>query len=161
MADELRGEVIAPGEGRRVLVGPNWLTLKVGPESGGRLVGLFESEMPAGGGFPLAHLHDDYEEIFYVLEGTIDYRLGDEWIAATAGSTVFVPPGVVHAFHNSSPGVARHLVVHAPVEAVKMIEEVGRTAPDGIAAVLSRYRSRLVEDTGRGRAAFDPTDVDR
>jgi quercetin dioxygenase-like cupin family protein len=140
------GGVIGPGEGRPVTVGPNQLTVKVGPESGARLVGLFESEMPPGGGFPFAHAHDSYEEVFYVLDGVVEYRLGDEWATAPAGSTVFVPPGVVHAFRNSGPLVARHLVVHAPVEALAMIEEVGRTAPEDMPAVLARYDSRLVED---------------
>jgi hypothetical protein len=59
-----------------------------------------------------------------------------------------VPSGVVHAFRNSSPRVARHLVVHAPVEALAMVEEIGRTAPEGFAAVLGRHRSRLVEEPG-------------
>jgi quercetin dioxygenase-like cupin family protein len=157
---EPRGAVIGPAEGRRVPVGPNWLTVKVGPESGGRRVGLFESQMPPGGGFPFAHLHEAYEEIFYVLEGVVEYRVGDEWIAATAGSTVFVPPGVVHAFRNSSPRAARHLVVHAPVEALAMVEEIGRTAPEGFAAVLDRYGSRLVEGTGGANPPFPPPGAD-
>jgi quercetin dioxygenase-like cupin family protein len=160
MTHEPRGDVIGPGEGRRVPVGPNWLTVKVGPESGGRLVGLFESELPPGGGFPYAHLHDAYEEIFYVLEGVIDYRIGDDWLAATTASTVFVPPGVVHAFRNSSPRVARHLVVHAPVEALAMVEEIGRTAPEGFAAVLDRYRTRLVDGIGNAGTPFGSAEVD-
>ena len=159
MAHEPRGTVLGPGEGRRVPVGPNWLTVKVGPESGGRLVGLFESEMPPGGGFPFAHLHDACEELFYVLEAVFDYRLGDEWTAAPAGGTVFVPPGVVHAFRNSTAHVARHLVVHAPVEAVTMVEEIGRTAPEGFAAVLDRYRTRLVGDIGDAGTPFGSTEV--
>ena len=141
-------------------VGPNWLTVKVGPESGGRRVGLFESEMPPGGGFPFAHLHEAYEEVFYVLEGVVEYRVGDDWIAAPAGSTVFVPPGVAHAFRNSSQAVARHLVVHAPVEALAMVEEIGRTAPEGFAAVLGRYRSRLVEGTDEANTPFRPLGAD-
>ena len=117
-------------------------------------MGLFESQMPPGGGFPFAHLHEAYEEIFYVLEGVVEYRVGDEWIAATAGSTVFVPPGVAHAFRNSSSRAARHLVVHAPVEALAMVEEIGRTPPEGFAAVLSRYRSRLVESIDGANTPF-------
>ena len=123
-------------------------------------MGLFESQIPPGGGFPFAHLHETYEEVFYVLEGVVEYRVGDDWIPATAGSTVFVPPGVVHAFRNSSPRVARHLVVHAPVEALAMVEEIGRTAPEGFAAVLGRYRSRLVEGTDEADTPFRPSGAD-
>jgi quercetin dioxygenase-like cupin family protein len=146
MTREAHGAVILPGEGRRIPVGPNHLTVKVGAETGSRLVGIFESELPSGGGFPFGHVHAEYEEVFYVLEGHINYLLGDTWTAAGAGSTVFVPPGVVHAFRNASRRPARHLVVHAPVEALAMIEEVGSAAPHELAAVLEKYRSRLVDD---------------
>jgi quercetin dioxygenase-like cupin family protein len=65
--------------------------------------------MPPGGGFPFGHVHEDWEEVFYVLEGEVEYRLGEAWLPAPTGSTICVPPGAVHAFRNSSqtPGRAR------------------------------------------------------
>lgn len=101
--------------------------------------------MPPGGGFPFAHLHDEYEEVFYVLEGEVEYRLGDGWAAAGTGSTICVPRGVVHAFRNSSGRPARHLVVHASAAALELIELVGRTPRDQWAALFERYDSRLLE----------------
>jgi uncharacterized cupin superfamily protein len=139
------GMAVAPGAGREVRVGPNTLHVKAGAEAGHVLVGVFESTMPPGGGFPFAHLHDEYEEVFYVLEGEVEYRLGDSWAVARAGSTISVPRGVVHAFRNSTKSPARHLVVHAPAAALAAIEEIGRTPRDRWAAVFERHRSRLVE----------------
>jgi mannose-6-phosphate isomerase-like protein (cupin superfamily) len=43
--------------------------------------------------------------MFYVLEGTLTMRLGDETTELPAGSFVCVPPGVVHTFSN--PGETR------------------------------------------------------
>ena len=138
------GAVLPPGGGRRFRIGPNELTVKAAPETGHVLAGVFESSLPPGGGFPIAHLHEEYEEVFYVLDGEIEYRLGDAWTAGTAGSTICVPPGVVHAFRNVSPLPARHLVVHAPVAALAMLEEVGQT-PDKLDEILARHRSRRAE----------------
>lgn len=88
------GRVVPAGEGREVRVGPNVLRVKAGPEVGHTLVGVFESAMPPGGGFPFAHVHDEYEEVFYVLEGEIEYRLGEVWAPH--------PPGARSACHVAS-----------------------------------------------------------
>jgi uncharacterized cupin superfamily protein len=137
---------VPPDGGREIRVGPNSLQVKAARETGHALAGVFESTMPPGGGFPFAHVHDEYEEIFYVLEGEIEYRLGAAWARATAGTTVCVPRGVVHAFRNTSQHPARHLVVHAPAVAIEMIEEIGRTERDKWAAVAARHHSRFADD---------------
>jgi quercetin dioxygenase-like cupin family protein len=106
---------------------------------------VFESTLPPGGGYPLPHVHDEYEEVFYVLEGEIEYLIGDQWTSAPAGSTICVPRGVVHAFRNVSLHPARHLALHAPATALTMIEEAGQNPPEQLEAILAKYRTRLSE----------------
>src|SRR5256885_5242108 len=137
--------IVAAGTGRRFRVGPNELTVKAGPETGHTLATVFESTLPPGGGYPVPHVHDEYEEVFYVLEGEIEYRIGEHWTAAPAGTTVCVPPGTVHAFRNASPHPARHLALHAPAAALTMIEEIGQASEDQVPAILARHRTRLTE----------------
>ena len=137
------GRIVAPGAGRRFRVGPNELTVKAGPETGHRLATVFESTLPPGGGYPLTHVHDEYEEIFYVLDGEIEYLIGSQWTAAATGTTICVPPGVVHAFRNASPHPARHLALHAPPAALAMIEEIGQASEDQLPAILVKHRTRL------------------
>jgi uncharacterized cupin superfamily protein len=140
------GGVVAPGGGRSFPVGELELRVKVGLEQGHALLGIFEAAVPAGAGFTLAHAHDAYEEVFYVLEGELEYRLGDIWTAAPAGSTVCVPRGVVHTFRNASDRPARHLVAHAPVAALELIEELERVPQEAVEALLARHRTRLAGD---------------
>jgi quercetin dioxygenase-like cupin family protein len=116
--------------------------VKVGPHNGSRLIGVIESELPPGGSFP-GHVHDDHEEVFYVLAGEIDYLLGDTWATATTGMTVFIPPGWVHAFRNTGDTPSRHLAIASPADAMTMIEELTVAAPEERNDVLSRYHSRL------------------
>jgi uncharacterized cupin superfamily protein len=139
------GGVVPAGGGRRVRVGPNELRVKAAREAGHSLVGVFESTMPPGGGFPFAHVHEQYEEVFYVLEGEVEYRLGEAWTVAPAGATVCVPRGVVHAFRNSSQAPARHLVVHAPVDALDAIEAIATAGPDQWGGIFAEHHSRLVD----------------
>jgi uncharacterized cupin superfamily protein len=139
------GGVVPAGGGRKVQVGPNELRVKAAREAGHSLVGVFESAMPPGGGFPFAHVHEEYEEVFYVLEGEVEYRLGEGWTVAPAGTTVCVPRGVTHAFRNSSQALARHLVVHAPVEALDAIEAIATAGRDQWGAIMAKHHSRLVE----------------
>lgn len=134
---------VPAGGGRMLRVGPVELHVKAALETGHELLGCFQSRMPPGGGFPFPHLHDEYEEVFYVLEGEIEYLLGDRWTAAPVGTTISVPRGVVHAFRNSTHTAAGHLVVHAPAAALQMIEELGQAPREEWAAILERHHSRF------------------
>jgi mannose-6-phosphate isomerase-like protein (cupin superfamily) len=58
------------------------------------------------------HVHLRHADCFHVLEGALDFTLGGRTFHAEAGTSVVVPPGVVHAFR--SAGRARFLNVHAP-----------------------------------------------
>ena len=144
MTEQAHEFMVGPGQGREAGAGPNRLTMKVGPESGGRQLGIFESAFPPGAG-AFAHRHGTYEEAFYVLEGEIEYRLGDERVVATVGSCVFVPAGVAHGFRNVGEAEAQHLVMVTPMRALEMVEELFRAGPERRAEVLAKHDSELVD----------------
>jgi len=60
------------------------------------------------------HSHDDYVDSFYVLDGEVEFTLGDSTLQAGPGTLVAAPPGVVHGFRTRGPGRARILNLHAP-----------------------------------------------
>ena len=47
------------------------------------------------------HVHHADDEAWYVLEGTLRFRLGDDEIEAGPGSAVFAPRGMPHAYGNA------------------------------------------------------------
>ena len=106
--------VSGPGEGRTIegpVGGP--LTFKArGERTGGRLT-AFENVIAAGEGPPF-HRHAHEDESWYVIEGRLRFRLGDDISDAPAGAFVFVPRGVPHCFQNTGDGDARILVVFTP-----------------------------------------------
>src|SRR5262249_8633314 len=66
-----------------------------------------------GGGRPLLHLHN-FDETFYVLEGELTFRLGDDLVDRRAGELAFAPRGAAHTYANLSWAPARALLVMTP-----------------------------------------------
>ncbi|HJQ56765.1 MAG TPA: cupin domain-containing protein [Vineibacter sp.] len=64
------------------------------------------SVIEPGAGAPL-HAHKDVDEIFIVLEGTLDIRIGDERHLVAADHTIAIPAGVPHAFTAVGPTPVR------------------------------------------------------
>jgi quercetin dioxygenase-like cupin family protein len=60
------------------------------------------------------HVHTREDELFYVLEGKIAYRVGDVRAEVSAGHTVFAPRNIPHGFIVTSPEPARYLIVYSP-----------------------------------------------
>ena len=105
--------VIPPDGGESIgAFGSDILFKLEGTNTGGRLcLGL--ATTPPGGGPPL-HVHHTDDELFIVVEGTLEVRSGSEWIPARAGSVVYLPRGVPHTFRNSGNTPSRHWVLTAP-----------------------------------------------
>jgi quercetin dioxygenase-like cupin family protein len=105
---------VGPGEGETVqgpAGGP--LTFKARGEQTNGALTLFENVIAPGDGPPL-HTHAGEDESWYVLEGVLRFRLGDEVASAPAGAFVFVPRGTPHCFQNVGEGPARIIVMFTP-----------------------------------------------
>jgi mannose-6-phosphate isomerase-like protein (cupin superfamily) len=63
---------------------------------------------------PGAHSHESNDDIFYVLEGTVTFLVGDHKIDASKGAFIRVPAGVMHDFENNSDARAGFLNIYIP-----------------------------------------------
>lgn len=89
-----------PGQGKSVqLAGQPMHFLVTGEDT--KYTSMFEWTIPPGFSTGL-HVHRVQEETFYVLEGECDWQVGDERVRATAGTYLFLPPGVPHNIANSA-----------------------------------------------------------
>ncbi len=73
---------------------------------------IFELRLPKGFASPL-HVHKNEDEFFLVLSGEIRVQHGDDLIEGVAGSLVYTPRGIGHAFHVDSQD-ARLLLFFGP-----------------------------------------------
>jgi quercetin dioxygenase-like cupin family protein len=60
------------------------------------------------------HSHADHVDAFYVLEGRVEFDVGDEQRVAGPGTFVAAPPGAVHGFSVGGADPIRLLNLHAP-----------------------------------------------
>jgi mannose-6-phosphate isomerase-like protein (cupin superfamily) len=126
----MRGLIVPPGAGKRLLTKAQDVTFKVTGADGG-FASTFEVIVPPGFNVG-AHLHEHSTEFFYVLEGELELfafepveREGDDWrqwkspegdrpLRAGAGSCMFVPSNTPHAFTNPTDTPARMLFQASP-----------------------------------------------
>jgi len=70
---------------------------------------------PAGVPGPPPHFHEDSEEMFHVLGGSLEVRSGDQWLRLEAGESLTVPRGGVHTFRNPTDTDVRWLTGWNPL----------------------------------------------
>ena len=106
--------VVPPGGGRRYDCGPMLSHfLADGDETGDRYsVSLWWVEPGRDG--PGAHSHAENDELFFVVEGTMSFLVGERWVDAAAGTFLRIPAGVTHDFANRTPERAGALNVFIP-----------------------------------------------
>ena len=91
---------LLPGAGRAYEAGPMHALFKAdGAETNDRYC-VSEWWLEAGQPGPGAHAHAANEELFYVLEGTMSFLVGAEWVDAARGSFLRIPAGTTHDFAN-------------------------------------------------------------
>ena len=108
------------------VVGDVYTVLVSGKQSGGRYA-LIDMYVPPGGG-PPPHRHD-FEEMFHVLEGTVEVMFRGVKSTARTGETVSIPANAPHAFKNVSTAPARLLCTVSPAGEEEFFLEIGDRVP--------------------------------
>jgi mannose-6-phosphate isomerase-like protein (cupin superfamily) len=113
------------------VVGDTYTILLSGKETAGRYC-LIDMQVPICGG-PGPHRHD-FEEMFYILEGEIEFTFRGEKRVARAGQTINIPANAPHFFTNTSGIQARMLCMCTPAGQEEFFLAIGdrvesRTTP--------------------------------
>jgi quercetin dioxygenase-like cupin family protein len=158
----MTGLILPPGGGRKLVTKAQEVTFKA-TKADGSSISIFEVVVPPG--FDVgAHVHGDSQEFFYVLDGELELlafepvqRTGDSWhewesaegdrvVRATEGASMFVPPGVPHAFRNASNKPARMLFQCYPspihelyFDEMAEIWAAGGVDPEAVEQMRQRY----------------------
>ena len=90
------------------------------------------------------HVHHADDEAWYVLEGVLQFRVGDERFEAGPGSAVLVPKGTPHAYGNARRGqFARYLLVMTP-KIRALIQALHEPGAADYAAIFRAHDSELL-----------------
>ena len=148
--------VLEGGGGRALAVGPVRLSVKEdGTHTRGTLA-IAEFTIPPHAPGPPPHVHRAHEEGFYILEGEIEFVVGEETIQVGVGGWVLAPIGVPHSFRNPGEKSARFLNTFTPDRYIGYFNEIAALSnvsgqPDAaqMAEIMARYDSDVVGDTAR------------
>ena len=135
LGEELNPPVfVGPNEGTRLAVltyGQSERIIKLrSNQTNGRFM-LMEGEILPGEGPPI-HIHTREDESFHVLDGELEFQIGDQILLAKAGQWIYAPIGIPHTFRNVHSTNARLEFVFTPGGIEHYFEEVSevfRTRP--------------------------------
>jgi mannose-6-phosphate isomerase-like protein (cupin superfamily) len=123
--------VLDPGEGTRYSAGPSTVTIKLGSRETGGMLALLEYAAAPGFEGPERHVHPEFDECFYVLEGQGRFTVGEQTLDVGTGGTVFAPGECPHTFANPFAQPLRMLLVCRPGGFDQFVADVGEAAADG------------------------------
>lgn len=106
--------ILQPGEGESVTIDTSTCTFKLLGKSTHGHVELFEYtvEPETEGASP--HIHKQATEVFYVLEGEIEFVLDRHRVTAVPGTLTSVPENTPHGFSNPSSMQSKLLILFCP-----------------------------------------------
>ena len=113
---------------------------------------VLEMTLPVGSSPPL-HVHDDLDDTWYILDGEMVVRCGDEDLLVGAGHWVSMPRGVPHTFRVIGEREARILLVHDNSSFVDFVRDVGTPAEERV--VPSNPKFPALEEAARITASHD------
>jgi len=113
------------GQGQSISVaGNSYRILVSGKENDGNYA-VIDMLVPPGGG-PGPHSHKDIQEMFYVVEGEVEFKTEDGTYMAKKGSFVNIPlGGKIHFFKNKSQNIAHLVCTVVPAGLDAFFEEIG------------------------------------
>ena len=135
-------------------------------DTGGEAV-RFETIVRPHGFVAAPHVHPAQTERFQMLEGNVEFRVGDETIHARSGDEVIVPPGTPHRFVNAGDRDARFLCELRPalkfeslIETMFTLAAEGKTGRHGLPGPL-RLAVIAREHFDTVRLPFPPVPLQR
>jgi len=105
--------------------------------------GSFDIYEWSGSGPEYLHVHYSDDEAWHVLEGTLTFKFKDREVNVSAGTTVFVPAGVPHAYYEAN-GPTRYLIILTP-RLRELISALHTSPREAHNAIMRSFDSEILE----------------
>jgi len=128
--------------GERLRFGEVEIVVKASADTTGAAFTIIEENEPVD---TRLHVHENEDELFYVLEGEHVFQVGDQEFHAGPGGLVFAPRGVPHAQRRVLPRTGRILVLASPAgfegffRDLAEADRAGALAPDTYVNASKKY----------------------
>lgn len=133
-----------PGGGKVVGVLRSKSVFKVESSQTQGAYAILEQSIPAGHGPPL-HVHRHETEIFYILEGDFEIRVGGQTIPAPKGAIATCPRDIPHTFRNVGKSEGKLLLTVIPGRFSQYFADVDQVDDGDKAAIIALCKKYDVE----------------
>ncbi|RYD99112.1 MAG: cupin domain-containing protein [Sphingobacteriales bacterium] len=132
------------------IAGGEYRVLVPGTQTNGSYA-IIKMSVPPGAG-PVPHAHPDFEELFFVLEGQLNFYTKEGSTVVQKGDTVVIPKGgMIHNFKNLADQPAKLLCTVMPAGLDQFFTEAAaylETQPDN-ATEMKQFLQTLAEKYGQ------------
>lgn len=152
-----RGIILLPGEGISIPFPGSAATFKVVSRDTDGSHTVIEMTVAANFAGPPPHFHRAMDEEFYVVDGELTVRVGEQTVTAVRGAYAYIPRGVVHTFANRSDRPATFLDIAHPAGferyyrdlSAAFLEARGMPSQETFKALFAKYDIEVVPQPGR------------
>lgn len=106
--------ILPAGQGRVCNLGPMTAIFKTDEHETKEKYSVSEWRLAPHSDGPGSHQHEDQDQVFFVLEGTISFFIGDKWMDADRGTFIRIPIRTAHTFANRTDRKAGMLNFDVP-----------------------------------------------
>jgi mannose-6-phosphate isomerase-like protein (cupin superfamily) len=131
------------------VVGDTYTILLSGADTAGKY-DLIDMNVPHCGG-PGPHRHD-FEEMFHILDGELEFTFRGEKRVVRAGMTVNIPANAPHFFTNKKDGRARMLCMCTPAGQEEFFLRIGTSVESRTTPAPRQSKEELAEFMKKAQA---------
>jgi quercetin dioxygenase-like cupin family protein len=119
-------------EGQSLSIAGNAYRILISGKDTAGSYAVIDMLVPPGGG-PGPHSHKDIQEMFYVVDGEVEFKMEGGKYTAKKGSFVNIPlGGKVHSFKNVSDMPAHLLCTVVPAGLEEFFQKIGKPVEPGV-----------------------------
>lgn len=141
-------KIVKENEGNKLnVLGDNQNIKLTGEDTNGQYT-LIEQNNEPGIGIP-PHVHENEDEVFQVLSGQVEMRVGNQTTILKAGDLIFCPKGVPHSWKVVGEEKARAMLSIFPAGLEGMFTELselpaGPPDMEKVTAICGKYNLKFV-----------------
>jgi len=120
------------GQGKSLSVVGDTYRILISGEQANNAYAVIDMLVPPSGG-PGPHAHKDIQEMFYVVEGEIEFKMEGGKYIAKKGSFVNIPRGgAIHCFKNTTDKIVHLLCTVVPAGLDAFFQKIGKPVEPGV-----------------------------
>jgi len=145
---KLKEKIVLAGEGKQISVLGDNQTFKLTGKDTNGLFTLIEQSNEPGFAVPL-HVHDFEDEVFKILQGEVEFIVGNKTKILKEGDTIFLPRKIPHGFKNVGSKKAKVILNIFPSGLENMFIELDKLPPgqpdfEKVEKICGKYGVRFV-----------------